>query len=227
MAYAGGTSPEAVFDDLESWLPELRENLGPIPMPDGLSIFLTESGGGMEYYGGTVTSLRALDHEVFHMYYGCSTVALTYRDSWWDEAINMWYELSADGDYAAISDGYRSNMVSSRTPISNGFDTRAYDEGARIMQAVAVEMGGRGEMIAFLSDLHQRRMFDPFNTFELVDEIEAYCGADMYDRFVNWLYDGTRTYYTAGQPTTPDPDAYWLLPVDMTLPEGAGLVATP
>ena len=68
-------------------------------MPRGLSVVLTQGGGGMEYYGATITSLRALRHEVFHMYYGCSTVATTYRDSWWDEAINMWYELSADPSF--------------------------------------------------------------------------------------------------------------------------------
>ena len=218
MAYACGTSPQVVFDDLESWLPELRQNLGPFPMPGGISIFLTESGGGMEYYGGTITSLRALDHEVFHMYFGCSTVALTYRDSWWDEAINMWYEYSAAGNYAAIDEGYQSNIVSRRSPVSVGFDTRAYDEGARIIQAVANEMGGRGEMIDFLSDLHQRRMFDPFNTFELVDEIEAYSGVDMYDRFLGWLYYGSRTYY-AKSATDTTGEAYWLHKVDMTPPD--------
>ena len=70
--------------------------LGPFPMPRGLAVVLTQAGGGMEYYGATTTSLRALRHEVFHMYFACSTVARTYRDSWWDEAIDMWYELSAD-----------------------------------------------------------------------------------------------------------------------------------
>lgn len=46
---------------------------------------------GMEYFGGTISGLGPLLHEVFHMYFGCSLVANTYRDSWWDEAINMWY----------------------------------------------------------------------------------------------------------------------------------------
>ena len=78
---------EEAFADLDPWLAELQGALGPFPMPRGLSVVLTQSGGGMEYYGATTTSLRALRHEVFHMYYACSTVARTYRDSWWDEAI--------------------------------------------------------------------------------------------------------------------------------------------
>ena len=131
------------------------------------------AGGGMEYYGATTTSLRALRHEVFHMYFGCSTVARTYRDSWWDEAIDMWYELSADPAYAPIEPGYRSDIVSGRSAVAVGFDRRAYDQGARIMQAVATEMGGRERMVRFLRDLHARRSFDPFTTWDLADEIQA------------------------------------------------------
>ena len=81
LAYRGGASIEQGFTQMQTWLPELKQNLGPFPMPRGLSIFLVSGGGGMEYYGGTITSLWALNHEVFHMYYGCSIVASTYRDS--------------------------------------------------------------------------------------------------------------------------------------------------
>ena len=130
----------------------------------------------MEYYGATTTSLRALRHEVFHMYYGCSTVARTYRDSWWDEAIDMWYELSADPAYAPIADGFRSDIVSGRSAVAVGFDRRAYDEGARVVQAVAAELGGRDRMVRFLRDLHARRSFDPFTTWDLADEIQAWSG---------------------------------------------------
>ena len=133
-------------------------------MPRGISIVLTQGGGGMEYYGGTITSLAALRHEVFHMYFGCSTVATTYRDSWWDEAINMWYELSANPAFAPIEPGFRSGIVGARTPVTVGFDRRAYDEGARIIQAVAEEMGGREQAVAFFSHLHRTRFFDPFTT---------------------------------------------------------------
>jgi hypothetical protein len=160
LAPAGGATAEEVFAVLEPWLADLQDSLGPFPMPRGLAVVLTQSGGGMEYYGATTTSLRALRHEVFHMYYGCSTVARTYRDSWWDEAIDMWYELSADPAYPPIEDAFRSDIVSGRSAVAVGFDRRAYDQGARVMQSVAAEIGGRGRMVAFLRDLHARRSFD-------------------------------------------------------------------
>lgn len=216
MAYVGGASIDSAFNRLEPWLPELEENLGPFPMPRGLSVFLTNEGWGMEYYGGTITGLGVLEHEVFHMYFACSTVASTYRDSWWDEAINMWYELSVNPDYPPISEYYTSNIVSGRTPVSVGFDTRAYDEGARIMQAVAVELGGRDAMIGFLRYIHENYSFSPFNTFDFLDYLGDYAGIGMRDRFTRWLYNGQRTYYDSASTASSD-DSF--KKVDMTPPE--------
>ncbi|MCP5053072.1 MAG: M1 family metallopeptidase [bacterium] len=180
---------EGAFSRLESWLPQLITDLGPFPMPRGISIFLTGGGGGMEYFGGTLTSLNALKHEVFHMYYGCSTVNKTYRDTWMDEAITMWYTGASDDFYEPIPESYRSGIVGDRSPINIGFDTRAYNEGAQIIQAVSQELGGRTEMIAFLRHLHLNYSFAPFNTFEFLDVLKTYSGIAMKDRFLNWLYD--------------------------------------
>lgn len=216
MAYAGGASIESAFARLEPWLPELEANLGPFPMPRGLSVFLTNYSWGMEYFGGTITGSGPLEHEVFHMYFACSTVASTYRDSWWDEAITMWYRNSVDPDYPPIPEYYTSNIVSGLTPVSVGFDTRAYDEGARIMQAVAVELGGRDAMIDFLRYVHQNHSFSPFNTFDFLDYLDDYAGIGMRDRFIRWLYNGRRTYYDSASPALSGDSAKR---VDMTPPE--------
>ena len=197
MAFIGGASIDAAFDSLEQWLPELEANLGPFPMPRGLSIFLVSGGGGMEYYGATITSLNVLEHEVFHMYFGCSTVNKTYRDSWLDEAIDMWYELSMNPAYAPIPADYMSNIVSGRSPVAVGWDRRAYNQGARIIEAVARELGGRDEMIAFLSHIHRNYSFAPFTTFDFLDFLRDYSGVDMTARFLNWLYMGGENGYAA------------------------------
>jgi hypothetical protein len=165
----------------------------------------------MEYYGATITSLRALRHETFHMYYGCSTVARTYRDSWWDEAINMWYELSVDPAFPSIDASYRSGIVGSRSPVTVGFDRRAYDQGARIIQAVAEEMGGREAGVTFFRHLHATRSFDPFTTTDLVTEIQAWSGADFRERFQQWLYD-------ASAAASAESPYGWLHEVDTTPP---------
>ncbi len=174
---------------LETWLPKLEQHIGPFPMETGLSIFLNASGGGMEYYGATFTSEYALRHEIFHMYFGCSTVAKTYRDSWWDEAITTWYEESDLHIISPIPEGYQSNMVGARSPIGNGFDTDAYSFGAQMMQTIADRLGGRSEMIRFLSYLHSQYKFKPFNTIDLVNYLKDFSSIDMYDQFLKWLFN--------------------------------------
>jgi aminopeptidase N len=198
LAFVGGASVSEAFARLDPWLTELQVNLGPFPMPRGISLFLVSSGGGMEYFGGTITSLWAMEHEVFHMYYGCSAVMATYRDTWLDEAINIWYEYSMDPTYPPMDSDYRSNIVSGRSPVAVGFDRRAYDEGARMMEAMARELGGRAAMIAFLSHVYQLKKFTPFTTWEFLDFLEDYSGVDMRVQFNNWLFLGGETFRADG-----------------------------
>ncbi len=209
---SGGVTSDQAFALLDPWLRELQRELGPFPMAQGLSVVLTQAGGGMEYYGATTTSLAALQHEVFHMYFGCSTVARSYRDSWWDEAIDMWYDLSSRSAVRPISDGFRSGMVNDRSAIAKGFDTRAYREGASIFQSVAVDVGGREQMVRFLRHLHERRSFDPFTTWQLADEIQAWSGVSFHGRFRSWLYQGPEAQAAARS------EWDWLHRVDMSLP---------
>jgi hypothetical protein len=188
MAFKDDLPLNDAFSKLEVWLPQLLDRLGSFPMPRGLSIFYISGGGGMEFYGGTTTNRAPLEHEVFHMYFGCSTVNKTYRDSWLDEAINMWYERSLDPYYQPIDEAFRSDMVSRFSPVALGFDGRAYDEGAQIMQAVAEKLGGRDQMIDFLSYLYRNHVFSPYTTMDFVDYLRDYSGIDMRQRFLNWLY---------------------------------------
>ncbi len=189
-AFVGGASIAAAFSELETWLPQLVADIAAFPMPRGLSIFLTNGGGGMEYYGGTITSLASLSHEVVHMYFGCSAIARTYRDSWWDEAVVSWYDRSYPDYLTPIPAGYRSNMVSGRSPIAIGFDTRAYYQGTQIMETLALRLGGRAALVGFLSHLHETRPFAPFGTMELAGYFRDYSGIDIDGDFHEWFFRG-------------------------------------
>jgi hypothetical protein len=181
-----------VKSTLDAWLPELRSRFGPFPALHGLSVFLYDnSGGGMEYYGGAITSLSALRHEVLHSYFGCSLVARTYPDSWLDEAITTWFEETARGvGHAVLPDGYRGNWVGARSPVSVGFSSLAYTHGASIMQAIANRLGGVDRMTDFLRFLVETRSFSPFTTMEFVTAVATFSGVDMRLSFLGWLYNG-------------------------------------
>lgn len=200
MAFVDGASVAEALATLDSWLPDLASKFGPFPMPRGLSLFLVNPrSGGMEYFGATISSLSALRHEITHMYFGCSTIAKTYRDSWWDEAAASWHVEHAQG-IDPIPTAYRSNIVSGRAPYAVGFDIRAYDQGAQMIEAMARKISGRQNMILFLYDLHQRHSFAPFNTLELVSYFQEFSGFDMRQDFINWVYSGkTPALYPAAE----------------------------
>jgi len=189
---------------LESWLPELRRRFGPFPALHGLNIFLfSDSGGGMEYYGGTITSLSALRHEVLHGYFGCSVVLRTYPDSWIDEAVTSWFEEIMRGQqHPLLPATYRGNWVGARSPVSVGFSTLAYSDGASIMQAVANRLGGTDRMADFLKYLVQNYTFEPFTTLDFTAYLKDFSGVDMRTQFLEWVYSGlepsVQTSATAG-----------------------------
>jgi len=191
VAYTSVNLPEAKTR-LDSWLPELRRRFGPFPALHGLNIFLfSDSGGGMEYYGGTITSLSALRHEVLHSYFGCSVVLRTYPDSWIDEAVTSWFEEIMRGvKHPPLSTAYRGNWVGARSPVSVGFSTLAYSDGASIMQAIADRLGGTDRMADFLGYLVQHYTFAPFTTLDFVAYLKDFSGVDLRTQFVEWLYNG-------------------------------------
>jgi len=191
LAYPSVNLPE-VKARLDSWLPELRRRFGPFPALHGLNIFLfSDSGGGMEYYGGTITSLSALRHEVLHSYFGCSVVLRTYPDSWIDEAVTSWFEEIMRGQkHPLLPATYRGNWVGARSPVSVGFSTLAYSDGASIMQAIADRLGGTDRMADFLGYLVQNYTFAPFTTLDFVAYLKDFSGVDLRAQFLDWVFNG-------------------------------------
>ncbi len=152
----------------------------------------------MEYYGGTISSLSALRHEVVHSYFGCTVVMRTYPDSWMDEAITSWFEEMSRGVFhPVLATTYRGNWVGARSPVSVGFSVIAYTDGASIMQDIANRLGGTDRMTDFLRSLVERRTFAPFTTLEFVGDLAAYSGIDLRAQFLTWLYNGREPAVTA------------------------------
>jgi hypothetical protein len=187
MTYKGTASISDAFSQLEGWLPQLAADFGPFPAPR-IGVFLVRS-GGMEYYGGTISAASALNHEIFHNYFGCSVIARTYRDSWWDEGMAHWYvDYNKGTNLAPIAEDFYSNVVSGRSPIALGWDERAYEVGAKILQYVGRRIGGAQAVTGFLKHLYETRVFSPFNAMELADYLQSYSALDIHSQFLRWLY---------------------------------------
>ena len=180
------------FTRLETWLPKLVSAFGPYPAPRGLSVFLLPSGGGMEYFGGTITTYSAMPHEVTHNYFACAVVMRTYRDTWIDEAIAQWFTdvYFSGGTKVAISESYTGNWVGNRSPVSVTYSNLAYTDGARILQYMADRLGGNDRLVGFLRYVYERYAFTPFTTQDFVLFFRDYSGIDLRTQFERWLFNG-------------------------------------
>lgn len=191
MHWLGGGDLDEAFATVEAWIPRLRYDFGPLPHGPSFNMLLTPfDGGGLEFYGGAYVSMGAIKHELFHAYYANSVIFKSYRDSWLDEALNVWYE---GVDYLGnpvemVPEDFSSNIAVDRTVVDLGFDLRAYQEGAGVIARAAQEMGGRQRMIDFLAWLHLReRLGNKLNTNKFVERITDFDGTDLTDEFEQWV----------------------------------------
>ena len=164
---------------------QLVADFGEFPMPN-MHVLLTGWGSGMEYYGATRTGLGALEHELVHMYFGTATVNRTWRDTWFDEAAVVWWQTR--DDLRPLPRRFRSKLALDRPATAPGFGLSAYGAGARILGEVERALGGPTQMLAFLRDLHERRVFDPFTTEDLIADILDAQDAVDRSQLERWLY---------------------------------------
>lgn len=74
---------------LPEYFKEFEGDYGPYAH-DSFTAYMHSSGGGMEYVGATITSLGALDHELFHSWFARGVMPADGRSGWIDEAFASW-----------------------------------------------------------------------------------------------------------------------------------------
>ena len=116
-----------------------------------------------------------------------------------------WVDRTYPSYLIPIEAGFQSNMVSGRSPIAVGFDSRAYYQGSQIMETLAQRLGGRAAMIRFLSHVHRTHAWSPFGTMGLAGYFRDYSGIDVQDDFRDWFYRGSATA-TSGALSLPVPE---------------------
>lgn len=185
------TLSESAVDTAEaqtrSHLTLLKDSFGEMAAPS-VDIFLIDWVTGMEYYGATTTGAYPLRHELTHLYWGTAAVNATYRDSWLDESINVWW--TKQQALSPITDGYRSDILSGHHTLSLGYDARSYNEGARVLASVAADIGNDA-MVDFLNVLYRKYFFKPYTTQDFVDTLIEYTRDDSWQaRFDEWVGKG-------------------------------------
>jgi hypothetical protein len=172
------------IDDIKSFLTANATAVGPYLHGDKFVAFFVA--GGMEYDGGTTTTVGPLRHETHHSWWGRGVKPASQPDAWWDEA---WTVYATEG-FAPLPWNAPDSAVElcSRNPWARTTAGAAYTSGRRFFQGAASLTGDpafRDAMAAF----YRERSARPATTLDLEAHLLCRTGREeLVDGFHRWVY---------------------------------------
>lgn len=175
--------------DLKRWLAENEQSSGPYRHGSRFTAFLHR--GGMEYEGGTTSSVSALRHETFHSWFARGLKPASQPDAWWDEAWTIYNDNGASGSTPFNFDDPPVRLRPPN-PWVRVTSPDSYQKGSRFFEGVAAAIG-TAELRACMRDLYTSHIERPITTSTLEEFMVVRSGcADLvaaFNRFVYGLAD--------------------------------------
>ncbi len=191
-ALAGpGTDLDAAVADTAAWLAYFSARYGRFPADDYLAVLWGEP-RGMEYDAATTTSAPALEHEVFHTWFGRGVKPACASDGWIDEAMASWATASRRapaGRFQAEPLGLdeEPSVLCPAHPWSRRTPREAYTAGSRLLSGVAHMAGGAAQLRSSLAAWYGAHGGGAGSTEDLARHLGEWCGQDLgpwWDRYV-------------------------------------------
>ncbi len=179
--------------DIKSWLLYASSRYGPWVHGDTFWAFVWGHGRGMEYDGATTASVTALEHEVFHSWFGRGVKPARAADGWIDEAWTTWAtssrraeqprfaseELPLDGPPVEL---YPQHPWARHTPVE------AYTDGARLFAGLAFLFGGPERLRAAMADWYRGNAGRAATTDGLAAHLTAWSGIDISPWWARYVH---------------------------------------
>jgi hypothetical protein len=170
--------------DVKGWLSYLAARFEPWVHGDTFWAVVWSPGRGMEYDGATTAAVAALEHEVFHSWFGRGVKPARASDGWIDEAFTTWSTssrsselprfatdpLSLDEDPVVL---YPPHPWSRHTPIES------YSKGARLFAGLAHLLGGPDRLRAAMADWYRANAGGLVTTDGLAAHLKLWSGVDI------------------------------------------------
>ena len=181
-----------VVADLASWLSYFTARYGRWAHGDEFLAVVWEAPRGMEYDGATTASSPALEHEVFHSWFGRGVKPARGCDGWIDEAMATWATSSRrdGGGRCGVEELGLDEppvLLCPAHPWSRHTPREAYAAGGRLMAGLAHMAGGAGALRSALAGWHQAYAGAAATTEDLASHLQSWCGQDLgpwWDRYV-------------------------------------------
>ena len=166
-----------------STLKELENDYGPWPHP--LVLVYAAGRGGMEYNGATITSMRALGHELTHSYFARGVIPAGGNAGWVDEAIASWRDNNyIQADQAQLT---RTKMAG-HSPYRRTTDGAAYTAGMKFLAHLDKKFEDQGGLKAFLKIYKENWLFRPFFTQNFQKDLETHFNENLSALFNKYIY---------------------------------------
>ena len=187
-----GAGPEVTAADVAAWLCYFASRYGPWADGDRFVAVVWDHPRGMEYDGATTVSEQAIEHEVFHSWFGRGVKPASAADGWIDEAMASWATASRRSPAARFAEEELGldeplTLLCPTHPWSRHTPREAYSAGRRLLSGVAHLMGGAAQLRAALASWYQEHAGGPATTAQLAEHLGRWCGRDLspwWDRYV-------------------------------------------
>jgi hypothetical protein len=179
--------------DIRSWLTYMTARYGGWVHGDTFWAFVWGPGRGMEYDGATTASVAALEHEVFHSWFGRGVKPARAGDGWIDEAWVSW----ATGTRRAGQPRFHSEELPlddppvelyPHQPWARHTPLAAYTEGARLFAGLAFLFGGPDRLRAAMADWYQANAGRAATTDGLAAHLNAWSGRDISPWWARYVH---------------------------------------
>ena len=178
--------------DIQAWLAYLTVRYGKWTHGDTFWSVIWASSRGMEYDGATTASVPALEHEVFHSWFGRGVKPARAADGWIDEAWTTWatshrpdrprFDASPLGLDEPPVELYPQHPWARHTPVA------AYTEGSRLFAGLAHLFGGAERLRAAMAEWYQVNAGRLITTDGLAAHLKSWSGVDIgpwWSRYVH------------------------------------------
>ena len=179
--------------DIRAWLNYLATRYDPWVHGDTFWAVIWGPGRGMEYDGATTASVPALEHEVFHSWFGRGVKPARASDGWIDEAFTTWSTASRRSElprFATLELGldeppvelYPPHPWARRTPVE------AYAEGSKLFAGLAHQMGGPERLRSAMADWYRANAGGLVTTDGLLHHLRAWSGVDISPWWARYVH---------------------------------------
>lgn len=187
--------PEVLARRVAAWLVSDREAFGPSVHPSPFVAHVWQPARGMEYDGATTASAAALEHEVFHSWFGRGVKPASASDGWIDEALATWW--TSDHPEAPRRSAVPLDLdeppcvLAPPSPWSRHTPRAAYRTGYRLIAELAHRAGGPIRGVEAVSQALAAYYGTRAGGFATTDDLQQhlcdYLGLDLgpwWDRYV-------------------------------------------